>query len=92
MFFDGNELSIRNPASESPASEFLSALQLLDNEFEPRSVVDDTRYFHELRHVPLLTCSILAAQCEAKVLAFLEGITTKVNKGDPYDFMVDFMV
>ena len=37
----------------------------------------------------LLTCSILAAQCEAKVLTFLEGITTKVNKGDPYDFMVD---
>ena len=114
MFFDGNELSIRNPASESPASEFLSVqfeksqlrcsfyhqsfhelfaafylcCQLLDNEFEPRSVVHDTRYFHELKHVLLFTCSILAAQCEAKVLAFFEGLTTKVNKGDPHDFMV----
>ena len=114
MFFDGNELSIRNPANESPASEFLSVqfeksqlrcsfyhqsfhelfaafylcCQLLDNEFEPRSVVDDTRYFHGLKHVLLFTCSTLAAQCQAKVLAFFESLTTKVNKGDPHDFMV----
>ena len=114
IFLDGNEISIRNSASESPAFEFLSVqfgksklgcnffhqsfhelfagfylcCQLLDDEFEPRSIVDDTRYFHELKHVLLFTCSILAAQCEAKVLALFEGITTKVNKGDPHDFMV----
>ena len=114
IFFDGNEIFIRNPASESPMFEFLSVqfgksqlrcsffhhsfhelfagfylcCQLLDNEFEPRRIVDDTRYFHELKHVLLFTCSILAALCEAKALAFFEGIATKVNKGDPYDFMV----
>ena len=114
IFLDGNEIFIRNSASESPAFEFLSVqfgksklgcnffhqsfhelfagfylcCQILDDEFEPRSIVDDTRYFHELKHVLLFTCSILAAQCEAKVLALFEGITTKVNKGDPHDFMV----
>ena len=114
IFLDGNEISIRNSASESPALEFLSVqfgksklgcnffhqsfhelfagfylcCQLLDDEFEPRSIVDDTRYFHELKHVLLFTCSILAAQCEAKVLTFFEGLTAKVNKGDPHDFMV----
>ena len=62
--------------------------QLFDDEISPERLIDDTRYFNELKHVLLFTCGILASRCEEKAVVLFKSITTQVNKGFPNDFVV----
>ena len=65
---------------------FYLCCQLLDGEISPESLLEDTRYFRELRQVLLFTCGMLVAQCEETALALIKCIASQVNKGDTEDF------
>jgi len=66
------------------ASEAVSHLccQLLSHEISPESLVEDTRYFHELGHVLFFTCDTLAHFSDETAVALIRSITKQVKKGD----------
>ena len=56
--------------------------QLVSEEISPFTLVNDTRYFHELREVLKFTCGLLAVRSEESTVSLILCIANEVNEDD----------